>query len=184
PPPPVLTWSVFSGVTSFLGMATIAMIQKYGAAIKNHDLPFAIAPFGATAVLVFGVPAAPLAQPRNVLVGHVLSALVGIFVHEIFKHVDDSLMWLPGALAVGIAIGLMGLVNCYHPPAGATAFLAGMASPEVKRVGWWYPLYPVLPVALIMVAVSVILNNLCRVFPVYWLTPAKMPAEEPASASG
>ncbi|KAI8323617.1 HPP-domain-containing protein [Martensiomyces pterosporus] len=179
--PPVLTWSLFSGVTSFLGMATIGLIQKYGSAISDHHLPFAIAPFGATAVLIFAVPAAPLAQPRNVILGHLVAALTGIFVFEIFKHVDDSLHWLPGALAVGIAIALMGLINCYHPPAGATAFLAGFYSPDVERVRWWYPLYPVLAVALIMVAISVILNNICRVFPVYWFTPAKPPAPEHVS---
>ncbi|KAJ1962529.1 hypothetical protein GGI12_002598 [Dipsacomyces acuminosporus] len=184
PMPPPLTWSVFSGVTSFLGMATIGLIQKYGAAIADNHLPFAIAPFAATAVLIFAVPAAPLAQPRNVILGHLIAALTGIFIFEIFKHVHPSLQWLPGALAVGIAIALMGLANCYHPPAGATAFLAGFFSPDVERVKWWYPLYPVLTVSLIMVAVAMVVNNISRVYPTYWFTTAKLPPiqEYPASA--
>ncbi|KAJ1843720.1 hypothetical protein LPJ73_005399 [Coemansia sp. RSA 2703] len=64
----------------------------------------------------------------------------------------------------------MGLTNCYHPPAGATAYLAGYFSADVRRVGWWFPLYPVLPVVLIMVSVAMVVNNLVRVYPVYWFT--------------
>ncbi|KAJ1729420.1 hypothetical protein LPJ61_003532 [Coemansia biformis] len=69
----------------------------------------------------------------------------------------------------------MGLTNCYHPPAGATALLGGYFSADIERVGWWFPLYPVLPVSLILVAVGVILNNICRVYPIYWFTAADAP---------
>ncbi|KAJ2128201.1 hypothetical protein GGF48_002953 [Coemansia sp. RSA 921] len=170
-PPPVLIWSIFSAVTSFISIMTLGLIHKYGSAIHNHNLPFAIAPAGASAVLIFAVPASPLAQPRNVIVGHIIAALVGTFAHALFLHVEDSLRWLSGALAVSVAIGLMGLTNCYHPPAGATAFIGGYFGPDIERVGWWYPLFPVLPVAFIMVGIGLILNNMCRVYPVYWFTP-------------
>ncbi|KAJ2780764.1 hypothetical protein H4R18_003276 [Coemansia javaensis] len=172
PPPAQLVWSAFSGVTSFVAIAVLGLIHKYGAAIRDHHLPFAIAPAGATAVLVFAVPASPLAQPRNVVCGHMIAALIGTFMHALFAHVAPSFRWMPGALAVGVSIFLMGLTSCYHPPAGATAFLAGYFSPDIERVGWWFPLYPVLPMSLIMAAVGVILNNICRVYPLYWFTPA------------
>ncbi|KAJ2297301.1 hypothetical protein IWW54_006804 [Coemansia sp. RSA 2705] len=158
----------------------LTLIHKYGAAIKDHHLPFAIAPAGASAVLIFAVPASPLAQPRNVIFGHMIAALMGTFMHALFKHVAESFRWMPGSLAVGISIGLMGLTNCYHPPAGATALLGGYFSPDIEAVGWWFPLYPVLPVSLIMVAIGLILNNICRVYPIYWFTPVhvhKMHAE-------
>ncbi|KAJ1843746.1 hypothetical protein LPJ73_005388 [Coemansia sp. RSA 2703] len=170
PAPPVLIWSLYSGVTSFTAMAIIGIIHKYGAAIRDHNLPFAIAPTGASAVLLFAVPSSPLAQPRNVILGHLIAAQMGVFMYELFKHVEVSLEWLPGALAVGLAIFFMGLTNCYHPPAGATAYLAGYFSADVRRVGWWFPLYPVLPVVLIMVSVAIVVNNLVRVYPVYWFT--------------
>ncbi|KAJ2002058.1 hypothetical protein GGI04_003496 [Coemansia thaxteri] len=151
-------------------MAVLGMIQKYGPAIKDNRLPFAIAPAGASAVLIYGVPSAPLSQPRNVLVGHMIAAVTGICMNELFKHAPVSLQWLPGALAVGLSIALMGITNCYHPPAGATAYLAGYYSPDAQRVGWWFPLFPVLPVVLIMVSIGVLLNNLARIYPVYWFT--------------
>ncbi|KAJ2773773.1 hypothetical protein IWQ57_001136 [Coemansia nantahalensis] len=170
--PPMLVWAVFSGVTSFVAIAVLGMVQKYGPAIRDHHLPFAIAPAGATVVLVFAVPAAPLAQPRNVVGGHLIAAIIGTFMHALFANVADSFRWMPAALAVGISIGLMGLTNCYHPPAGATAFIAGFFAADIERVNWWFPLYPVLPVSLILVGLGVLLNNICRVYPTYWFTPA------------
>ena len=79
-------------------------------------LPWLVAPLGASAVLVFGVPSSPLAQPWAVLGGNTLSALVGI----------ACLRWvgppeLAAALAVAVAIGLMLACRCLHPPGGASA---------------------------------------------------------------
>ncbi|KAJ2748385.1 hypothetical protein H4S06_004973, partial [Coemansia sp. BCRC 34490] len=184
PAPAMLVWAGFSGLTSFAAILVLGVIGKYAGAIKHHELPFAIAPIGASAVLVFGVPSSPLAQPRNVVVGHMVAALTGTFVHEIFRHTHESLWWLPGALSVGISISIMGLANCYHPPAGATAFIAGFATPDFARVNWWFPLYPVLPQVLILVALGILFNNLARVYPVYWFTtasPARPPAQSPAT---
>ncbi|KAJ2875881.1 hypothetical protein GGH93_001215 [Coemansia aciculifera] len=174
PAPPVLAWALFSGLTSFIGMSVLGIITKYGPAIKDHHLPFAIAPAGASAVLLYGVPSAPLSQPRNVFFGHMIAAITGTFMNQLFKNSPESLHWLPGALAVGIAIALMGITNCYHPPAGATAYLAGFYSSDAVRVGWWFMLYPILPVAIIMISVAILLNNLARVYPVYWFTAAHM----------
>ncbi|KAJ2868326.1 hypothetical protein GGH94_000166 [Coemansia aciculifera] len=103
-----------------------------------------------------------------------IAAITGTFMNQLFKNSPESLHWLPGALAVGIAIALMGITNCYHPPAGATAYLAGFYSSDAVRVGWWFMLYPILPVAIIMISVAILLNNLARVYPVYWFTAAHM----------
>ncbi|KAJ2382242.1 hypothetical protein GGI23_007407 [Coemansia sp. RSA 2559] len=101
-----------------------------------------------------------------------ISAVVGTFMRELFKHASDSFNWMPGALAVGISTGLMGITNCYHPPAGATAFMAGYSSSAFKRVGWWFPLFPVLPLNLVLLALGLLFNNIARVYPVYWFTAA------------
>ncbi|KAJ1784122.1 hypothetical protein LPJ59_006425, partial [Coemansia sp. RSA 2399] len=135
PPPSTLVWSTYAGFTSFLAMLIVGVIDKYGAAIKNNHLPFAIAPAGAASVLIFGIPSSPFGQPRNVIVGNMISALVGTFMRELFKHTSHSFNWMPGALAVGISTGLMGITNCYHPPAGAAAFIAGNSESAFKRVG-------------------------------------------------
>ncbi|KAJ2828707.1 hypothetical protein FBU31_002853, partial [Coemansia sp. 'formosensis'] len=189
PAPPVLAWALFSGLTSFIGMSILGMITKYGPAIKDHHLPFAIAPAGASAVLLYGVPSAPLSQPRNVFFGHLIAAITGTFMNQLFKNTQDSLHWLPGALAVGISIALMGITNCYHPPAGATAYLAGFYSSDAVRVGWWFMLYPILPVVFVMISVALLLNNLARVYPVYWftavhMTPTPSPEQSPQKESG
>ncbi|KAJ2550549.1 hypothetical protein EV175_004022, partial [Coemansia sp. RSA 1933] len=181
--PPMLVWSIFSGFTSFLAILVLGVIGKYGAAIKDHHLPFAIAPIGASAVLVFGVPSSPLAQPRNVIVGHMIASVTGALMHQIFKNTGESFWWMPGALAVGISIGLMGLANCYHPPAGATAFIAGFSTSDFAAVGWWFPLYPVLAQVLILVALGVLLNNFARVYPVYWFTAAEPPVHSRDTAT-
>jgi CBS-domain-containing membrane protein len=82
-----------------------------------------IAPFGATAVLIFGRPASPLAQPMNILSGYLVAALVAA----------AALAWLPdlwwsATIAVGVAIALMLALRVTHPPAGAIPIVAFSSS--------------------------------------------------------
>ncbi|EKO3391455.1 HPP family protein [Vibrio fluvialis] len=100
-----------------------------------------MAPFGATAVLVFGVPDSPLAQPKNVIFGHLITASVGlVFVH-----------WLPVepwslAIATGLAISLMLVTKTTHPPAGANPLLIMLTGQS-----WSFLVTPVLIGALVIV---------------------------------
>ncbi len=107
----------------------------------GHGLanPLLVAPMGASAVLLFAVPASPLAQPWPVFGGNVLSALVGIFVA---KAVADPT--LAAGLAVGSAIAVMSLLRCLHPPGGAVALSAALG---VKGVASSY-LYALVPVGV------------------------------------
>jgi CBS domain-containing membrane protein len=109
---------------------------------------------GATAVLLFAVPASPLAQPWPVLGGNVGSTLIGLAAHAL---VPDPL--LAPAVGVGVAIGVMMLLRCLHPPGGACALLAATATPVVEEQGVWFAGLPVAvdTVALLLVAVAV--NN-------------------------
>ncbi|MEP9352058.1 HPP family protein [Xanthobacter sp. KR7-65] len=89
-----------------------------GAAAAFTSLPLLIAPFGASAVLLFGHPASPLAQPANVIGGYGAAVGVGIVVALLFPGA-----WWAAALGVGLAILAMLLLRVSHPPAGAVPIL-------------------------------------------------------------
>lgn len=116
-PPGRLISHLKSGSGAVIGMTAVGGL----AAITGW--PLLIAPFGATAVLVFGVSASPLAQPINVIGGYLLAAIVGAAAAAAFPGV----WWAAGA-AVGVAIALMLMLRVTHPPAGAIPLIAA-ASP-------------------------------------------------------
>lgn len=115
--------------------------------------PWLVAPMGASAVLVFGAPANPMAQPWAVVGGHAVSAFVGLAcVHWVASPA------VAAALAVGIAIGAMFVLRCLHPPGGATALLmvlTGVGDPA-------FALFPVLANAVLLVAVGIAYNHATR----------------------
>ncbi len=112
--------------------------------------PWLVAPLGASAVLVFGVPASPLAQPWSVVGGNTLSALVGIACVNVIGAPE----WA-AAIAVGAAIGLMFALRCLHPPGGAAALLVALAGISDPR----FALFPVLANSLILASVGIVYNH-------------------------
>lgn len=155
---------VLSWLGSFIGIATLGLIgQRFFA---EGDLVLLIGSFGASAVLVFGAVRSPLAQPRNLLGGHMLSALVGVVCWKCLFFMP----WLAGALAVSTAIALMHATRTLHPPGGATALIAVIGSAEIHRLGFWYALVPGLLGPLIMLVVALLFNNLpvSRRYPEIW----------------
>ena len=133
---------------STLALGCIALLDKY---LGNPvGLPLIIGSFGASAVLVFGAPQSPLARPRNVLGGHVISALAGVFFAQLFP---DS-VGLAAGLAVGSAIVLMLVTGTLHPPGGATALIAVTGGPGISALGYLYVLVPCLTGALILLGFS------------------------------
>ena len=80
--------------------------------------------FGASAVLLYGAPKAPFSQPRNLVGGHLIAALVGV---ACYRHLPDILV-LQEAAAVASAIALMMATRTMHPPGGATAVIAVIGS--------------------------------------------------------
>jgi len=101
-------------------------------------LPLLIAPIGASAVLVFAVPASPLAQPWPVIGGNMLSAIWALLVVRVVPHEAAA-----AALAVGGAIAGMALLGCLHPPGGAVALGVVLLTAGHDRVGWAFPVLPV-----------------------------------------
>lgn len=127
-------------------------------------LPWLVAPMGASAVLVFGVPASPMAQPWAVVAGNSVSALAGIACTQLPLAPE-----LQAALAVGLAVAAMFSLRCLHPPGGASALLValgGVTDPV-------FALFPVATNSLLMVLAGIAYNNLGgRRYPHMQLPPA------------
>ena len=142
-------------VGSLLGIFVTGLLCHLGNRLVP-GLPWLVAPLGASAVLVYAVPASPMAQPWNVVGGNTLSALAGIAgVHGM--HLLGSAQ-LAAALGVGTAIALMLALRCLHPPGGATALmmvLGGVSEPL-------FAFYPVMLNSVLLVAVGVAYNNATR----------------------
>ncbi len=154
--------SFLGGITGLGGVALLHE-QLYGAS----GLPLLIAAFGASAVVLYGCPSAPIAQPRNLFGGSLLSAFTGVCVAMLLP---DQPVWLNGMLAVSLALAAMSLTGTMHPPGGAMAFIAVSGPAEIHHLGFMYMLYPVGTGILIMFVVAVLTHSLApdRRYPERW----------------
>lgn len=151
---------VWTFVGAFIGIAVIGFAQTYFNQIQPIDNLFLIGSFGASAVLIYGIPNSPLAQPRNLIGGHVISAIVGVTVCKVCSFLPADLSWLAAALAVSVAIVTMQMTKTLHPPGGATALIANIGSEKIKSLGYIYVVTPVLTGVLIMLAIAMVVNNI------------------------
>lgn len=141
---------------AFLGVGFTALLAYL------WKCPTLLGPFGASAVLIYGAYKAPLAQPRNVLLGHFLAACIGVTIHDFFGTAFWSI-----ALGVALALVLMTVTYSIHPPAGATAYVAVQTGG--LGVGYMYILNPVILGAFILVLIGVIFNKMGkRDYPTHW----------------
>lgn len=141
-------------IGSFLGIGIIGFFSsRY---FSTADNLFLIGSFGASSVLIYGIINSPLAQPRNLIGGHVICALVGVAMHKIIPHE----IWLSSALAVSLSIVLMQITKTLHPPGGATALIANIGSAKIQALGFLYVLNPVLSGATILLLVAILVNNM------------------------
>lgn len=156
---------LWSWLGAFLGLGAVAWLS--GRADGGVGGMMLIGSFGATAVLIYGAPGSPLAQPRNVLGGHVLSALVGTSCQALLA----GQPWLAAPLAVATAIALMRASGTLHPPGGATALIAVTGGRTIHELGFSYALTPVAAGAAVMVLAGLVVNNIPqhRRYPLYWL---------------
>lgn len=146
----------WSFVASYIGILLISYIGL------ETDLFPLYAPYGASAVLLYGAPAAPFSQPRSLIGGHALAGLVGVTVYNLF-----GMDFMSIAFAVALAVALMILTKTVHPPAGATAFLGVTAS----NGAFMWVLAPVLAGAVVLLLVALVVNNLDKDkhYPDYWI---------------
>ena len=139
---------------AFFGIGIIGFINSHYFTL--NDNLFLIGSFGATAVLVYGATNSPLAQPRNLVGGHVISAIVGVAVQKLIP----GEIWLSSALAVSTAIVMMQITKTLHPPGGATALIANIGSEKIKALGFMYVISPVLTGVIILLIIALIFNNI------------------------
>jgi CBS domain-containing membrane protein len=139
PPRATIKWRerLRSGLGALFGIAVTGAVahRMFGG---DPSVPYLIAPMGASAVLLFGVPASPLAQPWSIIGGNLVSATVGV----------TAAMWIPdpvpaAAIAVGVAICAMFTLRCVHPPSGAVALTAVLGGPAVHALGYEFVFAPV-----------------------------------------
>jgi CBS domain-containing membrane protein len=145
---------IWSFIGAFVGIGIIAYLQSH--LLTRNENVFLIGSFGASSVLVFGAIQSPLSQPRNLVGGHIVSALVGVTVYKIFP----DIIWLSAPLAVAGSIVLMQITKTLHPPGGATALIAVIGTKKILSLGYLYVISPVLTGSLILLAVALVFNNI------------------------
>ncbi|MFA6157583.1 HPP family protein [Mesorhizobium sp.] len=147
---------VIACIGAMIGIALTGLIG--GLALGNGaHVPLLVGPIGASAVLLFAVPASPLAQPWSIIGGNTLSALVGVtvahFIHE---------PALAAGIAVALAIAVMSLTRCLHPPGGAAALTAVLGGPAVTAAGFLFPFVPVALNSIVLVVLGYGFHKLSR----------------------
>lgn len=147
---------ILSALGGLCAMAVVLLI--------NHDsrasdaLSFLLPSIGASAVLVFALPHAPLSQPWPVFGGHVVSSLIGIACLELAPGPV-----LAAVLALALSIAAMYYLHCIHPPGGATAMALVVAGPVAAEYG----IVPVLMTVVIDV-VAILLIAILFNLPFKW----------------
>ena len=164
--PPIVSLSeiILSWIGAFLGIASVGLIHYH--TLEGTDLVMIIGSFGASAVLIYGAIKSPLAQPRNLLGGHIISAIIGVASYKIFY----SHMWLAASVAVATAIAVMHATKTLHPPGGATSLIAVIGSEKIHNLGYLYVVVPAGLGAAIMLVVALLVNNIpkSRRYPEFW----------------
>ena len=140
---------------AFVGILVTGVVSYFFDGWK--DSFYLIAPMGASAVLLFALPASPLAQPWSVFVGNTIAALVGVACSLWIAN-----PFVAAAVAVSLAIFFMFMTRSLHPPSGAIALYVVLAGAEIHKLGFYYLLFPVGLNSLILVIVAIIYNHSTR----------------------
>ncbi|MFI5805059.1 HPP family protein [Streptomyces sp. NPDC051561] len=145
-------------VMTVCGVAVMLLLVALGVLLHQ---PLLIPPLAASAALVFAAPALPLAQPRSVIGGQLISAALGLGAVA----VGGSSLWT-AAVAAGLTIGAMAWARTPHSPAAATAVIVVLTNPEP-----WHFLGLLTLATLVIVAMGALIGRVDRVkhrYPVYW----------------
>ncbi|MGO1190992.1 HPP family protein [Vibrio casei] len=139
-----ITPSLIAGIGATIAIGLLSLIDS---TLKETVL--IMAPFGATTVLVFGLPDSPLAQPKNVILGHLITAFIGVVFTQIIGVTPFTL-----ALATGFGVSAMLLTKTTHPPAGANPLLIMLSGQS-----WAFLITPVLIGAITIVLTGKVMQK-------------------------
>jgi CBS domain-containing membrane protein len=142
-----------ASIGALIGILVTGFVTQYALG-SSAAVPLLIAPMGASSVLLFAVPASPLAQPWSVLGGNLIASIAGV----------TAAMWIAdpfigSAVAVGTAILLMMACKCIHPPSGAVALTAVLGGEAVHAAGYAFVLWPVGVNTVLLLITAIIYNN-------------------------
>ncbi|AXP81175.1 HPP family protein [Mariniflexile rhizosphaerae] len=143
----------WSFIGAFFGIGLIAFMQSLF--LPKLENTFLVGSFGASSVLIYGAIESPLSQPRNLIGGHLISAIIGVTVFKLFP----DTIWVTAPLAVSLSIVFMQFTKTLHPPGGATALIAVIGTEKIKSLGYMYVFSPVLTGTLILFIVALVFNN-------------------------
>ena len=154
PPSPSMKEIVFISIGAFLAASVIGFLAYY------TEQPIIMGSFGASIFVLFVLPNSPFAQPRNVIIGHFITTLIGLIFYNLV-----SSDWWSMALALAFAIAAMQLLRVPHPPAGSNPFIVFLLG-----ANWDYLWMPTVIGAILIVVVALIYNNISkdRSYPKYW----------------
>jgi CBS domain-containing membrane protein len=149
-----------SAIGALIGILATGLVCK-AAVGSGASLPILIAPMGASAVLLFAVPASPLAQPWSILGGNLVSALVGVTAGLLVKD-----PFVAASVAIAVSIALMMSLRCVHPPSGAVALTAVLGGHAITDLGFGFVWWPVGANSLLLLGTALLFNNLAgRTYP-------------------
>jgi CBS-domain-containing membrane protein len=156
---------IWSWIGSAIGIGICGYLSSQY--FEPRDATLLIGSFGASAVLVYAAIKSPLAQPRNLVGGHIISGIVGVACYQLF----GGTIWIAAALAVSLAIVAMLATKTLHPPGGATALIAVIGGSKIHGLSYAYALVPAGAGAMILLIVALLVNNLSknRRYPEYWM---------------
>jgi len=178
-PPALISW-ILTVFGTIAGLCVVGAVYNYAPGVHKWHPPPMIASLGASAILDYNTIKSPLAQPRNQIIGHTISAIVGTAIARGFQLTPDifaNYSWVTSAIACAVASVAMSMTNTVHPPGGATAILACTQS-QIIALGWMFPPIILLASTLMMV-VACLFNNTLRQYPTFWWSPEDVGSKLP-----
>ncbi|WP_323120412.1 HPP family protein [Burkholderia alba] len=156
PTPVTLGWRerLRSCVGALVGIACVGVLMRVMPGIPSA-VPLLVAPMGASAVLLFAVPASPLAQPWSIIGGNLVAAVVGV---ACARWIGDPVV--AASLAIAVAIGAMFALRCVHPPSGAVALTAVVGGPAVHVLGFRFVLEPIAVQSAVLLGAALLYHAL------------------------
>jgi CBS domain-containing membrane protein len=151
--PVSLSEKIRAGLAAFVGILVLGWALHF---LPQMGYPLImLASSAAAAVLLYAVPHSPMAQPWPVVGGNLLSGLVGWACSLI---IPDPV--LAAGCAIGMAVLLMHLSHCLHPPGGATALIMVLAADQFHLHGWAWAAGTVFANTIFSLILALIINNL------------------------